>query len=184
MNIPNILTLIRFLLVPVFGYYLYNEQFLVAIIIFVSACITDILDGVIARKFNMITSFGKLADPLADKSIQLTALAILTLQKIIPLPVLIIVLAKEVFMIAGSVLLYKKVNFVVQANWYGKMTTVIFSFAIVMTIILQLQRGINTYASLLIDIFVFVAVLSTLFSFFMYSMEFRKLNVMNNVKKN
>ncbi len=184
MNIPNILTLIRFLLVPVFGYYLYNEQFLVAIIIFVSACITDILDGVIARKFNLITSFGKLADPLADKAMQLTALAILTVQKIIPIPVLIIVLAKEVFMVAGSVLIYKKVNFVVQANWYGKMTTVIFSLAIVMTIILHSQRSTNTYAGILINMFVFVAVFSTLFSFFMYSMEFRKLTIMNDLKKN
>jgi len=174
-NIPNILTLIRFLLVPIFGYYLYNEQFAVAIVLFLSACITDILDGVIARKFNLITSFGKLADPLADKFIQLTALTILSIKNIIPLPVLIIVLAKEIFMILGSILIYKKVNFVVQANWYGKMSTVIFSFAIVMTIILHSRILINMYNDILINIFVFVAVFSTLFSFFMYSMEFRKL---------
>lgn len=175
MNIPNILTVIRFLLVPVFGYYLYSGHYVAAIIVFVTACITDILDGVIARKYNLITSFGKLADPLADKVLQLTALTILSVQKIIPLPVLIIVLAKELFMIAGSILIYKKVNFVVQANWYGKMTTVIFSFAIVMTIILHSTRSINAYANALINVFVFIAVFSTLFSFFMYSMEFRKL---------
>lgn len=177
MNIPNILTVIRFLLVPVFGYCLYNEQFIAAVIIFVVACITDILDGVIARKFNLITSFGKLADPLADKFMQLTALTILTIQEIIPLPVLIIVLAKEIFMIAGSILIYNKVNFVVQANWYGKMTTVIFSLAIVMTIALQSGRMINTYTELLINVFVFIAVFSTLFSFFMYSREFRKMTI-------
>ena len=126
MNIPNILTLVRFCLVPFFGYCLYNEQFVAATILFVAACVTDILDGFIARKFNLVTPFGKLADPLADKLMQLTALTILSLQSIIPLPVLIIVLAKEIFMILGSILLYKRVNFVVQANWYGKMTTVIF----------------------------------------------------------
>ncbi|HPU41620.1 MAG TPA: CDP-diacylglycerol--glycerol-3-phosphate 3-phosphatidyltransferase [Acetivibrio clariflavus] len=175
MNIPNILTIIRFLLVPVFGYFLYNGEYVTAIVIFIIACATDVLDGVIARKFNLITSFGKLADPLADKFLQLTALTILTIQKIIPLPVLIIVLAKEIFMIAGSILIYKKVNFVVQANWYGKMTTVIFSFAIVMTIILYSSKIANSYTSLIINIFVFIAVFSTLFSFFMYSMEFRKL---------
>jgi len=174
-NIPNILTIIRFLLVPVFGYFLYNGEYVTAIVIFIIACATDVLDGVIARKFNLITSFGKLADPLADKFLQLTALTILTIQKIIPLPVLIIVLAKEIFMIAGSILIYKKVNFVVQANWYGKMTTVIFSFAIVMTIILYSLKIANSYTSLIINIFVFIAVFSTLFSFFMYSMEFRKL---------
>lgn len=180
MNIPNILTIIRFLLVPVFGYFLYNGKYIIAIIIFISACITDVLDGVIARKFNLITSFGKLADPLADKFLQLTAIAILSIQKIIPLPVLIIVLAKELFMIAGSILIYKKVNFVVQANWYGKMTTVIFAFAIVMTIILYSTRIANVYTNVIINIFVFIAVFSTLFSFFMYSMEFRKIT--NNKK--
>lgn len=183
MNIPNILTVIRFLLVPVFGYFLCSGQFVAAIIVFITACITDILDGIIARKFNLITSFGKLADPLADKFLQLTALTILTVQKIIPLPVLIIVLAKELFMIAGSILIYKKVNFVVQANWYGKMTTVIFSFAIVMTIILHSTRIVNSYTDVLINIFVFVAVFSTLFSFFMYSLEFKKLTHENQIRK-
>ncbi|WP_010247394.1 CDP-diacylglycerol--glycerol-3-phosphate 3-phosphatidyltransferase [Acetivibrio cellulolyticus] len=175
MNIPNILTVIRFFLVPAFGYCLYNEQFIAAVVLFVVACITDMLDGMIARKYNLITSFGKLADPLADKLMQLTALTILSIQEIIPLPVLIIVLAKEIFMILGSILLYKKVNFVVQANWYGKMTTVIFSLAIVMTIVLKSGNLINTYTNILIDIFVLIAVFSTLFSFFMYSMEFRKI---------
>jgi cardiolipin synthase len=174
-NIPNILTAIRFCLVPVFGYYLFNERFSIAVILFLVAGLTDILDGVIARKFNMITSWGKLADPLADKLIQLTALAILSLQGLILLPVLIIVLAKEIFMVAGSVLLYKKVKFVAQANWYGKMTTVIFSLAIIMIIALKTERIVNSYTELLINIFVLLAVLSTLFSFFMYSMEFRKI---------
>lgn len=182
MNIPNILTVIRFILVPVFGYYLFKEQFVVAVILFVGACITDILDGVIARKYNLITSFGKLADPLADKLMQLTALTILSIQEIIPLPVLIIVLAKEIFMVAGSILIYKKVNFVVQANWYGKMTTVIFSLAIVMTIVLQSGRMLNAYTEVLIKIFVFIAVFSTLFSFFMYSMEFRKITNKTNAR--
>lgn len=182
MNIPNILTVIRFILVPIFGYYLCNEQFLVAVILFVVACITDVLDGVIARKYNLITSFGKLADPLADKLLQLTALTILSIQKIIPLPVLIIVLAKEIFMVLGSILIYKRVNFVVQANWYGKMTTVIFSLAIAMTIVLQSGKMVNAYTEVLINIFVFVAVFSTLFSFFMYSMEFRKLTNNTNAK--
>jgi len=81
--------------IPFFGYYLYNERYTVAVILFLLAGVTDVLDGIIARKFNMVTSFGKLADPLADKLMQLTALTILTIQDIIPLPVLIIVVAKS-----------------------------------------------------------------------------------------
>jgi cardiolipin synthase len=96
--------------------------------------ITDVLDGYIARKFNLITSFGKLADPLADKMMQITALVLLTMQQKIPAVILIIVIAKEAFMGAGSILLYKKENFVVSANWYGKLATVIFFVAIIFTL--------------------------------------------------
>jgi cardiolipin synthase len=174
-NIPNILTAIRFVFVPFFAYYLYNEQYTVAVVLFLLAGITDVLDGVIARKFNMITSFGKLADPLADKMMQLTALTILTIQEIIPLPVLIIVVAKESFMVIGSILIYKKVNFVVQADWYGKFSTVVFFLAIVLTIFIRSGRLVNSYTDVMVNIAVIIAVVSTLFAFFMYTIEFKKL---------
>jgi cardiolipin synthase len=174
-NIPNILTAIRFILIPFLGYYLFDKQYSVAVLLFLLGGITDVLDGVIARKFNMITSWGKLADPLADKLMQLTALSILTIQKIIPLPVLIIVVAKEAFMVAGSILLYKKIKLVVQANWYGKLATVVFFIAIILTIVINSGGFVNTYTDTLVNIFVIVAVVSTLFAFFMYSREFKKI---------
>lgn len=180
MNIPNILTAMRFVLVPFFGYYLFNEQYSVAVILFLLAGITDVLDGVIARKFNMITSWGKLADPMADKLMQLTALTILTIQQIIPLPVLIIVVAKESFMVAGSILLYKKIKFVAQANWYGKLATVVFFLAIMMTIAIKSGTLVNNYTDTLVNVSVIIAVLSTLFAFFMYSMEFKKITTKQN----
>ncbi|MDP4181914.1 MAG: CDP-diacylglycerol--glycerol-3-phosphate 3-phosphatidyltransferase [Bacillota bacterium] len=165
MNIPNILTVMRFFIVPFFCYFMVIEQYHTAVILFVLAGITDILDGQIARRFNMITSFGKLADPVADKSMQVSALVLLTMQNKIPPVFLIIVIAKELFMIAGSVMLYKKEKFVVSANWYGKMSTVVFSVAIVLTLF---NFPYN-------NIFILVAVLANLFSFFMYSMEYRKI---------
>ena len=177
MNIPNILTAIRLVLVPIFGYYLLHEQYYIATVLFFIGGVTDILDGGIARKFNMITSWGKLADPLADKLMQLTALTILTVQGLIPLPVLIIVVAKEAFMVAGSIFLYKRVKFVVQASWYGKFATVVFFIAIVMTIALNSQKLIGAYTDALVNIFVLLAVFSTLFAFFMYTLEFRKITV-------
>jgi cardiolipin synthase len=106
---------------------------------------------------------------------QLTALSILTIQKIIPLPVLIIVVAKEAFMVAGSILLYKKIKLVVQANWYGKLATVVFFIAIILTIVINSGGFVNTYTDTLVNIFVIVAVVSTLFAFFMYSREFKKI---------
>ena len=165
MNIPNILTAIRFALIPFFGYYLFSKQFLIAIILFAIAGITDVLDGFIARKFNMITPWGKIADPLADKLMQLTALTILTIHHIIPLPILIIVLSKEIFMLIGSILLYKKIKLVVQANWYGKLATVIFFIAIILTIAVKTGRFGNMNTGFLINTLVIIAVLSTLFAF-------------------
>ncbi|MCX7746284.1 MAG: CDP-diacylglycerol--glycerol-3-phosphate 3-phosphatidyltransferase [Clostridia bacterium] len=172
MNIPNILTGIRFLLIPVFGYYLYNESYLLAVILFLLAGLTDVLDGYIARKFDLITTFGKLADPVADKLILITALVLLTVQSRMPIIITIVVVAKEIFMGAGSILLYRQGNHVVAANWYGKMATVIFYVAVVTTMAFKLEEP---YTNILMGI----AVFSTLFAFFMYSLTFRKIRNLN-----
>ncbi|HEX3029343.1 MAG TPA: CDP-diacylglycerol--glycerol-3-phosphate 3-phosphatidyltransferase [Clostridia bacterium] len=174
MNIPNILTILRFLLVPVFGYYMYDEKYLIAIVLFLVAGLTDVLDGYIARRFNMITAWGKLADPAADKLMQITALIMLTYKRFLPIEVIIIVLAKELFMIIGSVKLLRKDKVVVSANWYGKLATVIFYAAIIMTIIVNMERLEIAYRNILVGIFVTIAVLATLFAFVMYTFEYRR----------
>jgi cardiolipin synthase len=114
-----------------------------------------------------VTSWGKLADPLADKLIQLTALVILTIMNMIPFFVIIIVAIKEVFMGIGSIVLYKQKNFVVSANWYGKAATVIFYLSVIMIIIINNM--------ILRDVFISIAVLSTLIAFVMYIGQFRKI---------
>ncbi|WP_313561947.1 CDP-alcohol phosphatidyltransferase family protein, partial [Ruminiclostridium cellobioparum] len=70
-NIPNLLTLIRLLIVPVLGYFLYFEHYIPAMILFAFGGFTDVLDGYIARKYNLITKWGKVFDPLADKLMQI-----------------------------------------------------------------------------------------------------------------
>ncbi len=176
MNLPNFLTGIRFLMIPIFGYYLYVRNYKVASILFIFAGLTDVLDGFIARKYNLITSWGKLADPLADKLIQLTALIFLTINNLIPSIFLIIVLVKESMMIIGSALLYKKDNVVVYANWYGKLATVVFYLAIFMTIIFN-ALNINT---LYINILITIAVLLTLYAFIMYVIQYRKIKLQSH----
>lgn len=174
-NVPNVLTAIRFVIVPIFGYFLHQEQYIIAICLFLLGGITDILDGYIARKYNLITSFGKLADPLADKLMLITAIVFLTLQGFIPSPVLVIVIAKEFFMGIGSIVLYKNKNTVVAANWYGKLTTVIFFFAIVATIIVKVEKFSNQYTDTIVNALIVIAVLSTLVSFFLYSVNFVRI---------
>lgn len=176
MNIPNILTCMRFLITPIFGYFLYNQSYYIAASLFVLGGITDILDGYIARRFNLITSFGKLADPLADKLMQITALVLLTIQSRIPAVILIIVLAKEAFMGVGSILLYKKENFVVSANRYGKLATVVFFIAIMFILFgARYSELFGISYSRLSDILIFIAVLANLFAFFMYSITYRQI---------
>ncbi len=171
MNLPNILTMLRFIMIPVFAYYLYIEQFTAAAAFFILGGLTDFLDGYIARKYDMITDWGKVADPLADKLMTITALVILTfVNKMIPFPLLLIVVLKEAFMVIGGILLYKQENFVVSANWYGKMATVIFYFAIIM-IILDVPAPYLPNNS----IFIIIAVIATLFAFFMYVKSFKKI---------
>jgi cardiolipin synthase len=72
--IPNILTILRLLAIPLMAVWMISEKWEQALILFIAAEFTDILDGYIARRFNFISNFGKLVDPLADKLIQLTAI--------------------------------------------------------------------------------------------------------------
>ena len=108
MNIPNILTAIRFFLIPVFCIVYFssiNNQFMISIIIFLISGITDVLDGYIARKYDMVTKWGTLLDPLADKLMLLTVLFCLSRTHVIPIWIFILILAKEGLMILGGLLL-------------------------------------------------------------------------------
>ena len=129
-HVPNILTIIRFFLIPTILYFIFTEQYIAAFIMLTVSGLTDVLDGIIARKFNCITNFGKLIDPLADKATQISILAALTFKGIIPLWMLLIVFVKEFVMIAGASFLYGK-ELVVSSRWFGKLATVLFYLAIV-----------------------------------------------------
>ncbi|MEI6132626.1 MAG: CDP-alcohol phosphatidyltransferase family protein [Bacillota bacterium] len=129
MNIANILTLIRLLLVPIFAVFFIQGNYLLAIVVFVLCGITDFVDGFIARKYDMVTEFGKLMDPLADKVLQITALVLLTIYFQINIAIVIVFALKEAVMLTGSTFLYRK-KVVVFSNWYGKVATVVLFIAI------------------------------------------------------
>ncbi|OKZ77810.1 MAG: hypothetical protein BHW01_02970 [Clostridium sp. 27_14] len=165
-NIPNILTILRFILIPVILYFIFTGHYLLGFIFFTISGITDILDGAIARKFNLITNFGKLMDPLADKLTQISVLATLVFQKIIPFWILIIVLLKELLMIIGASFLYGK-DVVVYSKWFGKLATVLFYLAIVCSLIIKEFALTGIWQNL--DFILYcIAVIATIFSFIMY----------------
>ena len=107
-HIPNALTILRFILIPFIIVSIVKNNYLEAFIILTLSGLTDILDGFIARKFDFITNFGKLIDPLADKATQVSILVTLALKNIIPMWFLLIVFIKEFVMVAGASFLYGK----------------------------------------------------------------------------
>lgn len=166
--IPNILTTVRLILIPIFAYLVLGAKELpAAAMIFVFSGITDIVDGYIARHFHMITNFGKVYDPFVDKLMQLTALICLCISKILPFWLVALVLCKEVTMIiTGGILYLKKI--VVYSHWYGKATTVILYTIVVVMI---LWRTIPAFWS---TIFFGLLVFSMLFSAFAYLVDIIK----------
>jgi len=139
MNIPNILTVSRFVLIPAFLYVVFhkpgsNSGLLWGMLIFIIAGATDLLDGFLARRYNMVTTWGKLMDPLADKMMLMTVLISLWFKELIPSFVVIVVIVKEVLLIIGAAFLYKSKRMVVQANTYGKVASSVFFLAVVAVI--------------------------------------------------
>ena len=170
-NIPNILTIIRFILIPFIFISVVSKHFLIALIIFTISAITDVLDGFIARKFNYITDIGKLIDPIADKLTQMALLLSLAILKILPWWIFAIVFIKECVMIISASFLYKRDDVVVYSKWYGKLATVLFYFAIVVSLIIN-QFHISM--PFRVDLYLYyLAILATIFSLIMYSIKFK-----------
>lgn len=143
MNIPNLLTMLRFLLIPVFVYFFfspiqYGIEF--SIIVFILAGITDTLDGYIARKYNMITRLGIVLDPLADKLMLITVLISVTISNNIPLWIIAVVGIKELLMIFGAISLYNQDDVVIPANIFGKLSTVL-SYVAILAVMFELPLG-------------------------------------------
>ncbi len=180
-HIPNILTVARFFLIPFVIYFLVVDNYLWAFIFLTISGLTDVLDGFIARKFNFITNFGKLIDPLADKATQISVLITLTLKGIIPFWMIVIVVLKEATMIAGASFLYGK-ELVVSSKWYGKLSTVLFYVAIVCSFGIKYWNTeiagnpVNSVAFLpQFDMWIYyLAIAATIFSLVMYYITFYK----------
>ena len=165
-HIPNILTILRFIFIPIILYFIFTGNYILGIVFFTISGITDVLDGFIARKFNLVSNFGKLMDPLADKLTQISVLASLTTVKIIPVWILVIVILKELIMVVGASFLYGK-DVVVYSKWYGKLATVLFYLAIVVSLITKQLNLTGFWANF--DLILYcIALTCTVFSLIMY----------------
>lgn len=137
LNIPNLLTIFRLVLVPVVAILIYFDITITALIIYLIACATDLLDGYIARKYNMITEEGVLLDPLADKLMCVGAIVSFTIIGVVPPVILIIIMVKEALMIGGGIFLYYK-NIITPSNIFGKIAAFVFNTAIAFTFLYKI----------------------------------------------
>ena len=147
MNLPNKLTLFRVVLITFFVFFLLAPYFegygnYIAVAIFIVASITDFLDGKIARKYNLVTNFGKFMDPLADKLLVCSALICLIQLELIPAWVVIIIIARE-FIISGFRLVASDNGVVIAASYWGKFKTA-FQMLTVIVLILNIPNKVFT----------------------------------------
>ena len=165
-TVPNMLSLLRILLIPVIVYlYCFEQDSIWTLIVVAFSTLTDVVDGFIARKFNQITDIGKLLDPVADKLTQLAVFAcLITRFKLMILPFCVL-LVKEVGSLILRMVVYKKTNVVEGAHWHGKMSTGIVILVVVIHLI---------WPNVLPSISEFVIFFSTIFmvySGFLYTIE-------------
>lgn len=169
-NVPNIITGFRFLLIPAFIIMFFSgieNSMLYSFLIFITAGISDVLDGTIARKFNLITKLGVVMDPLADKLMLMTVLICLTISGYIDFWIPLVVGIKEGILIAGGIHLYfhGEMN-VIPSDKFGKFATVMFYSAITAIVF-----GVGETVS---KGFILVAVIVTVIAFVNYFIKYIK----------
>ncbi|ARP49916.1 MULTISPECIES: CDP-alcohol phosphatidyltransferase family protein [Caproicibacterium] len=135
-NVPNTLTVLRIILVIPFMYFYLNGAVVPAIIMLLFAGLTDVLDGLIARRFHQYTELGQLLDPISDKIIQGSVAISLAIRHPMLLPLFLIFIIKEGIMLVGGAVLLRKRKRPCAAQWYGKFATVLFyiTFAVILMV--------------------------------------------------
>lgn len=170
MNLPNKLTTARVIMIPFFLVFLMTNFFegsnYVALAIFIIASLTDMLDGKIARKYNLVTNFGKFMDPLADKLLVCSAMIAFIELGLIPAWIVIIIIARE-FIISGFRLIAAEKNVVIAAGMSGKIKTTV-QMIMCCLLIARLPFGFMRYVEL---VFIYAALILTLYSLIVYLVQ-------------
>lgn len=178
MNLANKLTTFRVLCIPIFVVFMLIESipynYYLAAIVFIIASITDLFDGKIARKYHLVTNFGKFMDPLADKMLVSVAIICLT-PKMIPSWVVIIIISRELF-ISGFRMLAADQGIVLAAGWWGKFKT---AFSMVMIIVLIVNTPLNNSVLYIIgQVLIWISLALTIISMIEYVSK--NFNVLKN----
>ncbi len=172
-SIPNILCYIRFMLIPLFVVLYINaetarEYLMAAAVVFISG-LTDFLDGFIARTFDMVTDFGKLIDPMADKLTQASLIFVLVVKIKWMFLLLILFVVMQLFMLGAGIAMLKKNRRLNGAKWFGKVSTTVF-YAVMLVLVAAPNLDIN-----IVNILMLVCGAFLLLSFLMYIREYFRM---------
>ena len=174
MNLPNKITLFRVCMIPVFLIFMlvpsipYSNY--IAVAIFIIACLSDAVDGYIARKNNLVTNFGKFMDPLADKLLVCSALICFVELQLVPAIVVIIIIARE-FIISGFRLVASNNGVVIAASFWAKLKT---TAQMIMCILLIVNFDYSIF-NILEQVFIYISVILTIVSLVEYIYKNRKI---------
>ncbi len=168
MNLPNKLTIMRVILIPFFVFFLLSPYFpaygnYIAVAIFIVASLTDMLDGKIARKYNLVTNFGKFMDPLADKLLVCSAMICLIELDRLAAWIVIVIIARE-FIISGFRLVASDNGVVIASSYWGKFKKT-FQMLMVIVLILDIQMP---FFQILGTVLTYVALILTVVSLIDY----------------
>ena len=169
MNLPNKITMIRVILIPFFVFFMLTDfvpySNVIAVAIFIVASLTDTLDGYLARKYELVSNFGKFMDPLADKLLVCSALVCFVADASNPMPVwgVIIIISRD-FIISGFRLVASDAGVVIAASWWGKIKTVV---QMLMSVLLILNFS-GTVIDIVKYVFIYAAIILTVVSLIDY----------------
>ena len=180
-TIPNLLSLFRLVLIPVYAtVYLnatQNYQFILAGFILAVSCLTDMIDGKIARKYGMITTLGKVLDPLADKLTQLTLTICLSMKYPVLYPVLGLFIMKELFQLVIGVVFLRKGKMLPGALLAGKVcTTVLFISLIALVLLPDINPAVVTVIAVIDALFLAVSFMSYAMAYFGKNVKVRDID--------
>ena len=171
LTIPNLLSLFRLALIPVYVHIYLNadeaHEYILAGAIMAISCLTDIVDGKIARKFNMITTVGKVLDPLADKVTQFTLTICLSLKYPVLYPVLALFLVKEIFQLVVALIHLRKGKMLPGALMAGKICTTVLFVSLIALVLFPEMNEVTVDAIALVDsVFLAISFISYILAYF------------------
>ena len=172
-TIPNILSVVRIGIIPFIAIEYFKGQYLLTAALLLLSGLTDVVDGFIARRFNMISEVGKVLDPIADKLTQVAVIVCLMVRHPVLLPLVVVVMVKELIMLIGAFAMINRASVTPYARWWGKMATAVL-YAMMGYIVIDDFFG-NIMPPWTITAFSAIGIICVIFALLGYGDAFRQL---------